>query len=315
MERLLLLSLCLVSRCAADDGELRFKLPVVTSRGVETLTVNARGHNAEAVVDDWGYTDGADRAYLIRAVRDSLDATRTQRMDACARTDAWAHVPAAATNAYVVAEASMTTSHTTRRGNTPMLRVLSDRYELPFLLDALALAGPDATWVELGVFRGAFSEFLLRNSGALVHLVDVWDEIDVYKAGSASKNYDITRVRLADFGLRAVFHRTTTLAAAELFDDGSLDFVYLDATHLYDDVKRDLTAWWPKLRVGGLMAGDDYYNGYVNGAAYSFGVKDAVDEFFGGARDHRVYVTTKHDVEAAAAGGAMPQWYVYKCAE
>ena len=26
-------------------------------------------------------------------------------------------------------------------------------------IDALALAGPDATWVELGVFRGAFSEF------------------------------------------------------------------------------------------------------------------------------------------------------------
>ena len=104
---------------------------------------------------------------------------------------------------------------------------------------------------------------------------------------------------------------TTLTVTARAFADGALEFVYVDATHLYADAARDLAAWWPKLRVGGVMAGDDYFNGYVPHAKYTFGVKDAVDEFFGGARDHRVYVTTASDVDA----GVMPQWYVLKCAE
>ena len=60
------------------------------------------------------------------------------------------------------------------------------------------------------------------------------------------------------------------------------------------------------------MAGDNYHNGYVPVAGHTFGVKDAVDEFFGGAgHDHRVYTTTRHDVET----GQMPQWYVLKCSD
>ena len=72
------LLLCLIWLCEAEDGEI-FKLPVLTSQGVETLTVDARGRDAEAVVDDWGETDPANRAYLVKAVRESLDATRSQR--------------------------------------------------------------------------------------------------------------------------------------------------------------------------------------------------------------------------------------------
>ena len=103
--------------------------------------------------------------------------------------------------------------------------------------------------------------------------------------------------------------------AASRFADGALDFVYLDAMHLYADARADIEAWWPKLKVGGLMAGDDYHNGWVEIARYTFGVKDAVDEFFGGgARDHRVYVTTHHDFDARPEP-QMPQWYVLKCAE
>ena len=49
----------------------------------------------------------------------------------------------------------------------------------------------------------------------------------------------------------------------QTFPDESLDFVYLDALHSYRDCMNDLIAWFPKLKAGGLMAGDDYYNGYV----------------------------------------------------
>jgi hypothetical protein len=41
----------------------------------------------------------------------------------------------------------------------------------------------------------------------------------------------------------------------------------------------DLELWWPKIRPGGVLAGHDYLDGEI--AAGTFGVKSAVDRFFG----------------------------------
>jgi cephalosporin hydroxylase len=47
-------------------------------------------------------------------------------------------------------------------------------------------------------------------------------------------------------------------AAAEMFEDGELDLVYLDASHLYEAVLADIDAWWPKVAAGGVLAGHDF---------------------------------------------------------
>ena len=104
----------------------------------------------------------------------------------------------------------------------------------------------------------------------------------------------------------------TTREAAERFADGSLDFVYVDASHKYADARADIEAWWPKVKAGGLMAGDDYYNGYVPLAGDTFGVKDAGDEF-AAARNHRVYISGQAWMDEGSA--LMQQWYMLKCAD
>ena len=48
--------------------------------------------------------------------------------------------------------------------------------------------------------------------------------------------------------------------APKYFEDESLDFVFLDADHGYDVVKRDILSWFPKVKIGGVIAGHDYYN-------------------------------------------------------
>ena len=65
---------------------------------------------------------------------------------------------------------------------------------------------------------------------------------------------------------RYEMHQAMTTEAVHQFDDGFFDFIYVDATHSYMDSKADVESWWPKLRVGGVMAGDDYFNGYVDAA-------------------------------------------------
>lgn len=62
--------------------------------------------------------------------------------------------------------------------------------------------------------------------------------------------------------------------AASFFRDESLDFVFVDAAHDFESVSRDLAAWYPKVRVGGRIAGHDYNMGWAD-------VLRGVDTFFG----------------------------------
>ena len=48
------------------------------------------------------------------------------------------------------------------------------------------------------------------------------------------------------------------MQAVDLFQNESLDFIYIDARHDYKAVWDDLEAWFPKLRKGGLFSGHDY---------------------------------------------------------
>ena len=62
--------------------------------------------------------------------------------------------------------------------------------------------------------------------------------------------------------------------AAVNFADESIDFVFIDADHSYESVKKDIEAWLPKIRKNGIISGHDYGNGNPSE------VKQAVDEKF-----------------------------------
>jgi len=49
-----------------------------------------------------------------------------------------------------------------------------------------------------------------------------------------------------------------TVEAAKLFENGSLDFVFVDAGHDYESVAEDIHYWLPKVKSGGMIAGHDY---------------------------------------------------------
>ncbi|CAD7929141.1 unnamed protein product [Amoebophrya sp. A120] len=48
-------------------------------------------------------------------------------------------------------------------------------------------------------------------------------------------------------------HRSTTLSTHFLFD-----LIFIDGDHSYEGVQRDLAAWYPRLRAGGVLAGHDF---------------------------------------------------------
>ncbi len=91
--------------------------------------------------------------------------------------------------------------------------------------------------------------------------------------------------------------RETSLDAAKMFKDRSLDFVFIDADHNYESVKVDIAAWRSKVKPGGILAGHDYGNSQWPG------VKQAVDEALGD-RVVRVPASTR------ATGPTTDAWLV-----
>jgi hypothetical protein len=69
---------------------------------------------------------------------------------------------------------------------------------------------------------------------------------------------------------RRTIHRQASVQAAASFDDGSLDFVVIDAEHGYESVVADITAWLPKLKPGGILFGHDYGNPRFPGVKQAF---------------------------------------------
>lgn len=141
------------------------------------------------------------------------------------------------------------------------------------------LTGRGLVGVEVGVDVGAHAEALLRYTDvALLHLVDPWPR---------EYQYGYCEGRLAAFRQRVRFMPTRSVVAAERFGLGALDFVYIDQVHEADSVMADLEAWWPRLKVGGLL-------GYRNYGDTATPLRDAVDRFIavqGGDRI-RIHVET-----------------------
>ena len=123
-----------------------------------------------------------------------------------------------------------------------------------------------AVFVEIGCWKGRSSAYLgveIVNSGKDIQLycVDHWKGSDqVHKDDPELKSvYSIFKANMKKIeGLKMTPIRSDSASAASKFEDESVDFVWVDAGHEYEEVKADIEAWMPKLKRGGVMGGDDY---------------------------------------------------------
>ena len=139
---------------------------------------------------------------------------------------------------------------------------LKDRLDLPAELNRMNFLG---IGVEVGSLRGEFAAYLLKSwKGKRLYLVNAWKHAPGARdANNADPEGQLDNMSTAfravyEFSSRAVIVRDSSVMASQLFPDGALDFVYIDAAHDYESVKDDLRAWVPKVRAGGLVIGDDY---------------------------------------------------------
>jgi hypothetical protein len=155
--------------------------------------------------------------------------------------------------------------------------------------------GEGTAGAEIGVHEGDFSRRLLHlGKPARLHLIDPW----IYESSAAyaqslyggRRGGDQARMdgrhaavqrrfrREIETGQVAI-HRRRSAEASAAFADETLDWVYVDGDHRHEAVLRDLELYLPKVKSGGLLAGDDY----GEGGWWGDGVRTAVDAFLGRA--------------------------------
>lgn len=133
--------------------------------------------------------------------------------------------------------------------------------------------------VELGAWLGS-------SAIPIAKMIEKWDGhlvcVDHYKGSDSFPKELMEKMGRAPADFARNLHRYgvfncslrvgDSTKEANTFDDKSIDFVYVDADHTFEGCLRDLQAWYPKLKKGGLMAGDDY-------GVERFGVTKAWDVF------------------------------------
>lgn len=148
-----------------------------------------------------------------------------------------------------------------------------------FYVDAVKAApARGAHFVEIGSYYGRSAAFMgveIANSGKVIFFdcIDPWTDGGPDLKHKGLKDIYPGFIKNVAPVLRLIRPiRLPSLEAVELYRNGSLDFVLIDGSHQYADVKADIEAWLPKMKIGGILAGDDY--GWP-------GVKRACDELFG----------------------------------
>ena len=177
---------------------------------------------------------------------------------------------------------------------------------------------------EIGVLKGDLSKKILSGWGGKLYMIDAWRYIDgLLDFNNPDNNGHLnnmahTFMAVYNFGPRACIIRDLSVSVATLFADKTLDFVYIDAGHDIKSVTQDLKAWYPKVKEGGILIGDDYFDGlfHLEGLADSttlVEVKSAVDDFAKTIDKKVNFSDTTHPSLSGKPGETLlKQWWICK---
>jgi len=128
------------------------------------------------------------------------------------------------------------------------------------LVDNLKVKGPV---VELGSWKGRSAASLALSARATkrkMHCVDPWKPYPDKKFMPMEDIYQQFLSNMKAVGLQIdtdfQCHRMSSDDAAAVIQSAAM--VFVDASHLYEDVKRDFQNWLPKVVTGGVFAAHDY---------------------------------------------------------
>lgn len=166
-------------------------------------------------------------------------------------------------NDYSQSEAQSSGTWQDIRGWSDFLRVYDEALD--------RAANHPSVFVEIGAFLGRSAAYMGGEIGRRMAPVTFFT-VDPWIAGPWTEPSIQVEIEKAGGNLFHLFQRNisragawdwvkplqmTSVEAAKLFDDRSVDFFFEDGCHEYEYVKASLDAWRPKMKPSGVMAGHD----------------------------------------------------------
>lgn len=151
--------------------------------------------------------------------------------------------------------------------NTDKLRSLiaGTDNRLDMWAKVLSEAKPEET-LEIGVWKGDFAEYILRKCPNInrYYMIDPWATLPDWnkpfnvepKVFEEVYNEAMLKTEFAKQKITVL--RGTTQAMIDDIPDASLDYAYIDGDHTLRGITIDLIKLLPKMKLGGLIGGDDF---------------------------------------------------------
>lgn len=140
-------------------------------------------------------------------------------------------------------------------------------------------------FVEIGSWKGRSSTFMgveILNSGKNIKFdcIDTWEGSEEHLDKSSTTFEPLLLIKDGLYNeflknirpIKSIINpiRSTSIEASKLYEDNSLDFVFIDGSHDYLSVKEDIEHWYPKVKKGGYISGDDYVHPPIGRAVREF---------------------------------------------
>ena len=149
--------------------------------------------------------------------------------------------------------------------------------------------------IEIGSDVGETASYLLETRKDLfLHCIDPYETYIDWNGNNLNDREAVLKTfveRMKPYEDRYDLLKMKSDRGAKQFFDDSVDFVFIDGLHEYEQTLRDCLNYWPIVKSGGLFCGHDYNT--------IPGVNKSVNEFAN--RVNKQILTTTNDV-----------WYFYK---
>lgn len=135
-----------------------------------------------------------------------------------------------------------------------------------FLFD---LIPKNSIGAEIGVWHGQFSNQLIqRIEPKMLHLIDPW----IWKKGFKGESFKGEKVKNQEvmdtmykfvcdkYGSKpnVTIHRDYSESIYNKFKNDYFDWIYIDGLHSFEAVYNDMKNYYPKVKTGGIIIGDDF---------------------------------------------------------
>jgi hypothetical protein len=162
---------------------------------------------------------------------------------------------------------------------------LSGFFKFKTVYDIMLNTIPDnGVWVEIGAWQGKSISYAVVESINLHKKIN-FSVIDIWETKQTEPSLILQENLYQNFlkNIDPIKDHVNVIidyswSAASKFKESSVDCVMIDADHSYSSVKKDIEAWWPKIKKDGIIAGDDLIPKFP-------GVKEAVLEF---TQNHKI---------------------------